>query len=147
VAVQRFCNALSISAGTPPSSRDDFTGRPMRHGITIGMDGKGRCIDNIFCRAVVAQPQIRRGPTAMLIRVWPMPGPVSVQSVMWRPGKMRFLIGMKNPLPIRPAATARQHRPLRGRTAGIAASCAGHIAPRRPVCSSCAKRNNAAAGH
>jgi hypothetical protein len=22
------------------------------------------------------------------------------QSVMWRPGKMRFLIGMKNPLPI-----------------------------------------------
>jgi transposase InsO family protein len=46
--VQRFCNALSISAGTPPSSRDDFTGRPMRHGITIGMDGKGRCIDNIF---------------------------------------------------------------------------------------------------
>jgi len=48
LAVQRFCNALSISAGTPPSSRDDFTGRPMRHGITIGMDGKGRCIDNIF---------------------------------------------------------------------------------------------------
>jgi hypothetical protein len=37
------------------------------------------------------------------------------QSVMWRPGKMRFLIGMKNPLPIRPAATARQHGPLRGR--------------------------------
>jgi hypothetical protein len=37
------------------------------------------------------------------------------QSVMWRPGKMRFLIGMKNPLPIRPVATARQHGPLRGR--------------------------------
>jgi hypothetical protein len=37
------------------------------------------------------------------------------QSVMWRPGKMRFLIDMKNPLPIRPAATARQHGPLRGR--------------------------------
>jgi hypothetical protein len=33
------------------------------------------------------------------------------QSVMWRPGKLRFLIGMKNPLPIRPAATARQHSP------------------------------------
>jgi len=33
----------------------------------------------------------------MLIRVWPMPGPVSAQSVMWRPGKMRFLIGMKKP--------------------------------------------------
>ena len=28
------------------------------------------------------------------------------QSVMWRPGKGRFLIGMKNPLPIRPAAIA-----------------------------------------
>jgi hypothetical protein len=28
------------------------------------------------------------------------------QSVMWRPGKLRFLIGVKNPLPIRPAATA-----------------------------------------
>jgi transposase InsO family protein len=34
--------------GTPPSSSDDFTGRPMRHGITISMHGKGRCIDNIF---------------------------------------------------------------------------------------------------
>ena len=28
------------------------------------------------------------------------------QSVMWRPGKLWFLIGVKNPLPIRPAATA-----------------------------------------
>jgi hypothetical protein len=28
------------------------------------------------------------------------------QSVMWRPGKLRFLIGVKNPLSIRPAATA-----------------------------------------
>jgi hypothetical protein len=37
------------------------------------------------------------------------------QSVMWRPGKLRFLIGVKNPLPIRPAATARQRAPLRGR--------------------------------
>src|SRR6266480_6492016 len=37
------------------------------------------------------------------------------QSVMWRPGKARFLIDMKNPLPIRPAPTARQHGPLRGR--------------------------------
>src|SRR3954469_6696963 len=37
------------------------------------------------------------------------------QSVMWRPGKARFLIDMKNPLPIRPASTARQHGPLRGR--------------------------------
>jgi hypothetical protein len=37
------------------------------------------------------------------------------QSVMWRPGKLRFLIGVKNPLPIRPAATAGKLRPLRGR--------------------------------
>jgi hypothetical protein len=35
------------------------------------------------------------------------------QSVMWRPGKLRFLIGVKNPLPIRPTATARKHGPLR----------------------------------
>jgi hypothetical protein len=37
------------------------------------------------------------------------------QSVMWRPGKLRFLIGVKNPLPIRLAATASQRAPLRGR--------------------------------
>ena len=36
------------------------------------------------------------------------------QSVMWRPGKGRFLIDMKNPLPIRPAATASQLAPLSG---------------------------------
>jgi len=35
------------------------------------------------------------------------------QSVMWRPGKLWFLIGVKNPLPIRPAATASQRAPLR----------------------------------
>jgi hypothetical protein len=35
------------------------------------------------------------------------------QSVMWRPGKLRFLIGVKNPLPIRTAATARQRAPSR----------------------------------
>jgi hypothetical protein len=29
------------------------------------------------------------------------------QSVMWRPGKMRFLIGVKNRLHIQPAAIAR----------------------------------------
>src|SRR4051794_21562161 len=33
------------------------------------------------------------------------------QSVMWRPGKGRVLIGMKNPLPIRPAAIASQRTP------------------------------------
>jgi hypothetical protein len=37
------------------------------------------------------------------------------QSVMWRPGKLRFLIGVKNPLPIRHAATARKQRPLQRR--------------------------------
>jgi hypothetical protein len=37
------------------------------------------------------------------------------QSVMWRPGKGRFLIGVKNPLPIRPAATASQRAPFQGR--------------------------------
>ena len=38
------------------------------------------------------------------------------QSVTWRPGKLRFLIGVKNPLPIRPTAIARKHGPLRGRS-------------------------------
>ncbi|MFL5070094.1 MAG: hypothetical protein ACJ8D9_10930, partial [Xanthobacteraceae bacterium] len=33
------------------------------------------------------------------------------QSVMWRPGKGRVLIGVKNPLPIRPAAIASQRTP------------------------------------
>src|SRR5215472_13164080 len=36
------------------------------------------------------------------------------QSVTWRPGKLRFLIGVKNPLPIRPTVIARKHGPLRG---------------------------------
>ncbi len=30
-------------------------------GIRISMDGKGRCLDNIFCERAVAQPEIRRG--------------------------------------------------------------------------------------
>jgi hypothetical protein len=37
------------------------------------------------------------------------------QSVTWRPGKLRFLIGVKNPLPIRPTAIASQRAPLRRR--------------------------------
>jgi hypothetical protein len=37
------------------------------------------------------------------------------RSVMWRPGKLRFLNGVKNPLPIRPAVTARKHGPQQGR--------------------------------
>jgi hypothetical protein len=35
------------------------------------------------------------------------------QSVMWRPGKLRFLSGVKNSLPILPIASARQRAPLR----------------------------------
>jgi hypothetical protein len=33
------------------------------------------------------------------------------QSVMWRPGKQRFLIGVKNRLHIPPTATARRRVP------------------------------------
>jgi len=45
------------------------------------------------------------------------------QSVMWRPGKGRFLIDVKNPLPIRPAATASQRAPFRAAPfAGFATS-------------------------
>jgi hypothetical protein len=36
------------------------------------------------------------------------------QSVMWRPGKGQFLIDVKNPLPIRPAATASNRAPSGG---------------------------------
>jgi hypothetical protein len=36
------------------------------------------------------------------------------QSVMWRPGKQRFLIGVKNRLHIPPTATARRRGPLGG---------------------------------
>jgi hypothetical protein len=32
---------------------------------------------------------------------------------MWRPGKLRFLIEVKNPLLIRPAETARKRGPCR----------------------------------
>ena len=31
-----------------PFTSDDFTGTLKRHGVTISMDGKGRCMDNIF---------------------------------------------------------------------------------------------------
>ena len=36
------------------------------------------------------------------------------QSVMWRPGKLRFLIGAEEPASYRPTATATKHSPLRG---------------------------------
>src|SRR5436190_21680609 len=35
-------------AGVRQFTSDDFTGTLKRHGITISMDGKGRCMDNIF---------------------------------------------------------------------------------------------------
>jgi hypothetical protein len=47
------------------------------------------------------------------------------QSVMWRPGKLRFLIGVKNPLPIRPTVTARKHGPLQGRAVARFATSVG----------------------
>jgi hypothetical protein len=40
------------------------------------------------------------------------------QSVMWRPGKVRFLIGMKNRFHIQPAAIARR-APLSGRPSSL----------------------------
>src|SRR5438067_5036573 len=39
--------ALAKAGGSQFTS-DDFTGTLKRHGITISMDGKGRCMDNIF---------------------------------------------------------------------------------------------------
>jgi len=44
------------------------------------------------------------------------------QSVMWRPGKLRLLIGVKNPLPIRPTATASQRALSRSLSSGLTAS-------------------------
>jgi hypothetical protein len=34
---------------------------------------------------------------------------------MWRPGKLRFLIALKDPLPIGRPATAKKHGPLQSR--------------------------------
>jgi hypothetical protein len=51
------------------------------------------------------------------------------QSVMWRPGKLRFLIDVKNPLSIRPAVTARKHGPLQGRAVDRFATPVGLCPP------------------
>jgi hypothetical protein len=51
------------------------------------------------------------------------------QSVMWRLGKLRFLIGVKNPLPIRPTAIARNTAP---RGAAPIAGCATSVRQRPP---------------
>ena len=40
---------------------DEFTGALKDHGITISMDGKGRCGGQHLCRAPVAKPEIRGG--------------------------------------------------------------------------------------
>jgi putative transposase len=40
---------------------DDFTGTPKDHGITISMDGKGRCMDNIFVERLWRSLNIRGG--------------------------------------------------------------------------------------
>jgi putative transposase len=52
----------------------DFTGTLKRHEVMISMDGKGRCMDNIFddCGAV----SNTKRSTSTLMRLWPKPGPV-----------------------------------------------------------------------
>jgi putative transposase len=53
---------------------DDFTGTLKRHGVTISMDGKGRCMDNIFVERCGAASNTRRS-TSMPMRQWPKPRP------------------------------------------------------------------------
>ena len=52
------------------------------------------------------------------------------QSVMWRPGKLRFLIGVKNPLPIRSTTSARKRGSLQG-PAGPQIRNSGRATPSR----------------
>ena len=51
----------------------DFTGTLKRHEVMISMDGKGRCMDNIFVERLGAVSNTRRS-TSTLIRLWPKPG-------------------------------------------------------------------------
>ena len=62
---------------TDPASQftsDDFTGTLKDHGITISMDGKGRCMDNILSSGCGAASNTRRS-TSTPMRVWPRPRP------------------------------------------------------------------------
>ncbi len=54
---------------------DDFTGTLKRHGVTISMDGKGRCMDNIFVERLWRSLKYEE-VYSMLMRVWPKPRPV-----------------------------------------------------------------------
>ena len=40
--------ACPRESGGSQFTSDDFTGTLKQHGVTISMDGKGRCMDNIF---------------------------------------------------------------------------------------------------
>jgi putative transposase len=44
----------------PQFTSDEFTGELEERQIAISMDGRGRCLDNIFYRAVVAVVEVRR---------------------------------------------------------------------------------------
>ena len=45
---------------------EKFTGELEGRGIAVSMDGRGRCMDNIFYRALVALAEVRRGVLAGL---------------------------------------------------------------------------------
>ena len=68
------------------------------------------------------EPGLDRGTLA--VSVWrKLMNSLIWQSVMWRPGKVRFLIDVKNPLPIRSTTTASQRAPYRAAPfAGFATS-------------------------
>ena len=53
---------------------DDFTGTLKRHGVTISMDGKGRCMDNIFVERLWRSLKYEE-VYLMLMRQWPKPRP------------------------------------------------------------------------
>ena len=49
---------------------NEFTGTLKRHGVAISMDGKGRCMDNIFVERLWRSLNTRRS-TSMRMRLWP----------------------------------------------------------------------------